>query len=248
MKIKSLFKIKKKTSGRDAQGHVSVRHRGGEEKRYIRLVDWKRSNHDITGKVVAIEYDPNRTANLALVVYQNGAKAYILASSNLKVDDIVVASESAAIKDGNRLPLRNIPVGVAIHGLEFQPGSGAQLVKSAGSAAFIQSIDGQKVTIKLPSGELRLFNAETWATIGQLSNADHSNQKLSLAGDSRHRGIRPSVRGVAMNPHAHPHGGGEGKSSIGMNPKTPWGKPALGYRTRKRKNASNKFIVQRRKK
>lgn len=248
MKIKSLYQIKKKTSGRDSQGHVSVRHRGGEEKRFIRLVDWKRSNVDIAGKVVSIEYDPNRTSQLALVVYQNGAKAYILATANMQVGDAIIASETAAIKEGNRLPLANIPVGVAIHGLEFQPGKGAQLVKSAGSAAFIQSIDGQKVTIKLPSGELRLFSSQTWATIGQLSNADHSNQKLTKAGDSRHRGIRPSVRGVAMNPHAHPHGGGEGKSSIGMNPKTPWGKPALGYRTRKRKNASNKLILQRRKK
>jgi large subunit ribosomal protein L2 len=248
MKIKSLYQIKKKTSGRDSQGHVSVRHRGGEEKRYLRLIDWKRANIDIVGKVASIEYDPNRTAQLALVVYQNGAKAYILATANLKVGDVVLASESAPIKEGNRLPLKNIPVGVAIHGLEFQPGRGAQLVKSAGSAAYIQSIDGQKVTIKLPSGELRLFNGDTWATIGQLSNADHFNQKLTKAGDSRHRGIRPSVRGVAMNPHAHPHGGGEGKSSIGMNPKTPWGKPALGYRTRKAKKDSNKLILQRRKK
>ena len=248
MKPHSLYQIKKKTSGRDSQGHVSVRHRGGEEKRFIRLVDWKRSKVDVPGKVVAIEYDPNRTSLLALIVYQDGAKGYILATTNLKVDDPVISSETAAIKDGNRLPLRNIPVGVPIHGLEFQPGKGAQLVKSAGSAAYIQSIDGVKVTIKLPSGELRLFSSETWATIGQLSNADHSNQKLTKAGDSRHRGIRPSVRGVAMNPHAHPHGGGEGKSSIGMNPKTPWGKPALGFRTRKKKKASNKLIVQRRKK
>ena len=248
MKPHSLYQIKKKTSGRDSQGHVSVRHRGGEEKRFIRLVDWKRSKVDVPGKVVAIEYDPNRTSLLALIVYQDGAKGYILATTNLKVDDPVISSETAAIKDGNRLPLRNIPVGVPIHGLEFQPGKGAQLVKSAGSAAYIQSIDGVKVTIKLPSGELRLFSSETWATIGQLSNADHSNQKLTKAGDSRHRGIRPSVRGVAMNPHAHPHGGGEGKSSIGMNPKTPSGKPALGFPTPKKKKASNKLIVQRRKK
>jgi large subunit ribosomal protein L2 len=185
---------------------------------------------------------------LALIVYADGAKTYILASSNLKVGDTVIASKSAPIKDGNRLPLANIPVGVPIHGLEFQVGKGAQLVKSAGSAAYIQSIDGQKATIKLPSGELRIFNSDTWATIGQLGNADHFNQKLTKAGDSRHRGIRPSVRGVAQNPHSHPHGGGEGKSSIGMNPKTPWGKPALGMRTRKKKNSSNKFIVQRRKK
>ncbi|MFZ2153518.1 MAG: 50S ribosomal protein L2 [Microgenomates group bacterium] len=248
MKSKSLYIIKKKTSGRDSQGHVSVRHRGGEEKRFIRVIDWQRSKIDVPAKVLAIEYDPNRTAQLALIMYIDGTRGYILATTNLKVDDAVIASENAPIKDGNRLPLRNIPVGVAIHGLEFQPGKGAQLVKSAGSAAYIQSIDDKKVTIKLPSGELRLFNAETWATIGQVSNADHFNQKLVKAGDSRHRGIRPSVRGVAQNPHSHPHGGGEGKSSIGMNPKTPWGKPAMGYRTRKKKKASNKLIVQRRKK
>lgn len=248
MKLKSLYRIKKKTSGRDSQGHVSVRHRGGEQKRYLRLVDWRRQKFDIPAKVVAIEYDPNRTARLALVVYQDGEKSYILSTTNLQVNDTILASTKAPIKDGNRLPLANIPVGVPIHGLEFQSGRGAQIVKSAGSAAYIQSIDGKNATIKLPSGEIRVFPSDTWATIGQVSNADHSNQKLQKAGDSRHRGIRPSVRGVAMNPHAHPHGGGEGKSSIGMNPKTPWGKPALGLRTRKAKKASNKFILQRRKK
>ena len=245
--MKSLFKIKKKTSGRDAQGHISVRHRGGEEKRFLRIMDWKRTKLDIKAKVSTIEYDPNRTAEIALVVYEDGAKAYILATTALKVGDVIISSESAPVKDGNRLPLKNIPVGVAIHGLEFQPGKGAQIVKSAGSAAYIQSIDGEKVTIKLPSGELRLFPGNTWATIGQVSNADHSNQKLEKAGDSRHRGIRPGVRGVAQNPHSHPHGGGEARSSIGMNPKTPWGKPAMGKRTRSKKNRSNKLIIKRRK-
>lgn len=247
-KIKSLLTIKKKTSGRDSQGHISVRHRGGEQKRFLRDIDWKRNKTGIKAKVASIEYDPNRTAQIALVVYEDGAKNYILATTNLKINDIIVSSDSAPIKDGNRLPLKNIPVGVPIHCLEFQAGKGAQIVKSAGSSAYIQSIDGNKVTIKLPSGELRLFPGDTFATIGQISNADHSNIKLTKAGDSRHRGIRPGVRGVAMNPHAHPHGGGEGRSSIGMNPKTPWGKPAMGKRTRKLKNKSNKLIVQRRKK
>ncbi len=246
--LKSLLTIKKKTSGRDSQGHISVRHRGGEQKRFLREIDWKRSKTGIKAKVVAIEYDPNRTADIALLAYEDGAKSYILATTNLKIDDVVVSSETAPIKDGNRLPLKNIPVGVAIHCLEFQAGKGAQLVKSAGSSAYIQSIDGNKVTIKLPSGELRTFGGDTYATIGQVGNSEHSNIKMTKAGDSRHRGIRPGVRGVAMNPHAHPHGGGEGRSSIGMNPKTPWGKPAMGKRTRKLKNRSNKLIVQRRKK
>ena len=246
--LKSLLTIKKKTSGRDSKGHISVRHRGGEQKRFLREIDWKRNKNGIKAKVVSIEYDPNRTAQIALLSYEDGAKSYILASTNLKINDIVVCSEHAPIKDGNRLPLKNIPVGVPVHCLEFQVGKGAQIVKSAGSSAFIQSIDGNKVTIKLPSGELRIFPGDTQATIGQISNSEHSNIKMTKAGDSRHRGIRPGVRGVAMNPHAHPHGGGEGRSSIGMNPKTPWGKPAMGKRTRKLKNKSNKLIVQRRKK
>lgn len=248
MKQRQLLTIKKKTSGRDAQGHVSVRHRGGEHKRFFRLVDWKRNKFDIKAKVLNIDYDPGRTAKLALVVYEDGTKTYILATSNLKINDTIITSENAPIKDGNRLPLKNIPVGIPIHALEYQLGKGAQIVKSAGSSAFIQSIDGNKVTIKLPSGELRIFPGNSYATIGQVSNVEHSNEKLTKAGDSRHRGIRPSVRGVAQNPHSHPHGGGEGKSSIGMNPKTPWGKPAMGKITRKRKNRSNHLIVQRRKK
>lgn len=246
--MKKLLTIKKKTSGRDSQGHISVRHRGGEEKRYLRLIDWKRSKLNIKARVASIEYDPNRTANIALVVYEDGTKSYILATTNLKINDVIISSETAPIKDGNRLPLKDIPVGVPIHCLEFQPGKGAQVVKSAGSSAYIQSIDGNKVIVKMPSGELRIFPATTWATIGQVSNAEHFNIKLTKAGQSRHRGIRPSVRGVAQNPHSHPHGGGEGKSSVGMNPKTPWGKPAMGKRTRVRKNRSNKLIVQRRKK
>jgi len=243
-----LLKIKKKQSGRDSQGHVSVRHRGGEHKRYIRLIDSQRPKLDVVGKITGIEYDPGRTANVAAVTYTDGSKSYILATIGMKAGDKVIYSATAPIKEGNKLPLSQIPVGIPIHNLEFRPNSKAQLVKSAGSAAYIQSIDGLKVTVKLPSGELRLFSALCTATIGQLSNADHSNQKLTKAGDSRHRGIRPSVRGVAQNPHSHPHGGGEGRSSIGMNPKTPWGKPAMGKKTRKRVNKSNRLIIKHRSK
>jgi large subunit ribosomal protein L2 len=245
-KIRSLLTIKKKTSGRDAQGHVSIRHRGGEQKRFLREIDWKREKLDIKAKVISIEYDPGRTADIALLVYEDGAKSYILAPAGLKVGDTVVYSENAPIKEGNCLPLKNIPVGVPIHCLSFKVGKGAQLVKSAGNAAYVQSIDGDKATIKLPSGEVRIFKADSKATIGQVGNADHSNQKLTKAGQSRLRGIRPTVRGVAQNPHSHPHGGGEGRSSIGMHPKTKWGKSAF-KKTRKRKKASNRLIVNHRK-
>ncbi len=247
MKLKNLLTIKKKNSGRDAAGHVSVRHRGGEEKRFLREIDWKRNKTGIKATVNSIEYDPNRTAQIALVVYEDGSKSYILATTNLKVNDVVLSSEFAPIKDGNRLPLKNIPVGVPIHALEFEPGRGAQIIKSAGSSAYLQSLDGDKAIVKLPSGELRSFSSACFATIGQVGNADHSNQKLTKAGQNRHRGIRPSVRGVAQNPRSHAHGGGEGRSSIGMNPKTPWGRPALGKKTRKLKNRSNKLIVKHRK-
>jgi len=243
--VRPTLTIKKKQSGRDSQGHVSVRHRGGEHKRFIRTLEWNRNKIDINAKVSAIEYDPGRTADIALLVYEDGTKSYILAPTGLKVGDVVVSSDNAPIKDGNCLPLKNIPVGTPIHNLTFQVGKPAQLVKSAGTAAYIQSVDGNKAIIKLPSGEIRIFKADSKATIGQVGNADHSNQKLTKAGDSRHRGIRPSVRGVAQNPHSHPHGGGEGRSSIGMHPKTPWGKPAF-KRTRKKKNASNKLIIKRR--
>ena len=242
-----LLKIKKKHSGRDSQGHVSVRHHGGGHKRFLRLIDFKRNKLDIKAKVIAIEYDPNRTANIAFLSYQDGSKSYILAPSGLKEKDIVVYSEHAPVKEGNKLPLKNIPVGVPIHALEFQPGRGAQLIKSAGSAAFVESIDADKATVKLPSGELRIFPANACATIGQVGNSDHSNIKLKKAGDSRHRGIRPTVRGVAQNPRSHAHGGGEGRSSIKKKKKTPWGKVAMGKKTRKAKKASNRLIVKRRK-
>jgi large subunit ribosomal protein L2 len=245
-RIRSLLTIKKKTSGRDAQGHVSIRHRGGEQKRFLREIDWRRDKLDIKAKVISIEYDPGRTSDIALLVYEDGAKSFILAPTGLKVGDSIISSLNAPIKDGNCLSLKNIPVGVPIHCLSFHPGKDAQLIKSAGSAAYVQSIDGNKATIKLPSGEIRIFNADSRATIGQVGNSDHSNQKLTKAGQSRLRGIRPTVRGVAQNPHSHPHGGGEGRSSIGMHPKTPWGKSAF-KKTRKRKKASNRLIVKRRK-
>jgi len=247
MKIKSLLIIKKKQSGRDNQGHVSVRHRGGEHRRFIRLLDWKRNEQNVTGQVMSIDYDPGRTSAIAQINYENGLKSYILATTNLRVGDSVITADNAPIKDGNRLCLKNIPVGIPIHAIELLPNHMGQIVKSAGSAAYIQSIDGDKATIKLPSGELRLFHSGCKATIGQVSNSQHNTIKLVKAGDSRHRGIRPGVRGVAQNPHSHPHGGGEGKSSIGMNPKTPWGKPAMGKRTRSLKKRSTKLIIKRRK-
>lgn len=246
MAIKSLLTIKKKNSGRDSKGHISVRHRGGEHRRFLREIDWTRKQFDIKAKVIAIEYDPNRTADIALLSYENGSKSYILATSKMEVGDIVVSSKDAPIKEGNCLPLKSIPIGIPVHALRFQITKGAQLVKSAGTAAYVQSIDGDKAIIKLPSGEIRIFNANTFATIGQISNPDHINEKLTRAGQNRHRGIRPTVRGVAQNPSSHPHGGGEGRSSIGMHPKTKWGKPAF-KRTRKKKKHSNRLIVKRRK-
>jgi large subunit ribosomal protein L2 len=247
MRIKSLLTIKKKHSGRDAAGHVSVRHRGGEHKRFLRTIDWKRKQFEIPARVASIDYDPNRTAQIATLFYQNGTKSYILATANLKVGDTIVSADIAPIKEGNCLLLKNIPIGVPVHCLEFMPGKGAQIVKSAGAAAYIQSLDGDKAIVKLPSGEIRIFLSVCRATIGQISNVGHSNLQLRKAGDSRHRGRRPTVRGVAQHPNSHPHGGGEGRSSIGMNPKTPWGRPAMGKKTRKLKKSSNRLIVKRRK-
>lgn len=246
-RLKYLTTIRKKKSGRDSLGHISVRHQGGGSKRYLRQIDWKRSKSNQTAKVVDIQYDPNRTADLALIVYQDGQKSYILAPLGLKVGDIVVSGEKVEINPGNCLPLKNIPSGIPIHALEIFPGRGAQIVKSAGSSAIIQGIDGDKAQVKLPSGEIRLFSSNCLATIGQVGRAELINQKLTKAGQSRHRGIRPTVRGVAQHPDSHPHGGGEGRSSIGMNPKTPWGKPALGKKTRKKKKYSNHLIIKSRK-
>jgi len=246
--IKQLVKIKKKRSGRDNRGRVSVRHQGGQHKRFIRLIDWKRNKRDIPARVMNIEYDPNRAADIALLHYPDGEKRYILAPMGLKVADEVIASEKAEIKPGNALPLEKIPVGVQIHNLELKPGKGAQLVRGAGSSALIQSKGKKMATVKLPSGEIRLFLINCWATIGQVGRVEHGSKKLRKAGDKRHRGIRPTVRGVAQHPDSHPHGGGEGRSGIGMpSPKTPWGKKAMGKRTRKRKKYSDKWIIKRRK-
>ncbi len=245
---KKLTKIRKKTGGRDASGQISVRGHGGEHKRFIRKVDWKRDKIGVPGKVQSIEYDPNRGADLALVVYADGEKRYILSPAGLEVGDQVIASEEAEIRSGNALPLKKIPVGVEVHNLEIKPGKGGQMVRGAGTAAIIKSKKGKMVKLELPSGEIRLFHLDCWATVGQVGNADHIYKKLKKAGDSRRRGIRPTVRGVAQNPSSHPHGGGH-VGNIGLKaPKTPWGKKAMGKRTRKKKKYSDKYIVKRRKK
>lgn len=243
-KIHRLKIVNKKHSGRDSRGHISVRHRGGGHKRFYRRLEWRRSKLDIPAVVAKIEYDPNRSADIALLSYADGQKSYILATSKMKVGDVVVAGPKAPVKDGNCLPLSRIPIGTPICCLEFFPGKGAQIVKSAGTYALIQSLEAGKAVVKLPSGSLRIFDARCQATIGQISRPQHAYQKLKKAGDSRRRGIRPTVRGVAQHPASHPHGGGEGRSPIGMHPKTPWGKPAMGKKTRKRKKASDKLIIQ----
>lgn len=245
-RIKKLTKIRKKKGGRDASGQISVRDRGGEHKRFIRKVDWKRDKIDIPGKVKDIEYDPNRSANLALIAYADGEKRYILAPSGLEVDDTVIASEKAPIKPGNALPLAEIPIGIEIHNIEIRPGKGGQIVRGAGTAAIIKSKKGKMAKLELPSGEIRLFHLESWATVGQVGNVDHIYKKLKKAGDSRRRGIRPTVRGVAQHPSSHPHGGGN-VGNIGLKaPKTPWGKRTMGKKTRKKKKYSDKVIVSRR--
>lgn len=237
-----------KKQGRDSQGRVSVRHRGGGSKRYLRKIDFKRDKKGIPGQVEGFEYDPNRNVNLALILYKDGERRFILAPEGLKIGDTIEAGENVEPKIGNALPLKNIPVGVPIHNLELVPGKGGQIVRSAGSSAVILAKDENYAQVKLPSGEIRLFPLSCWATIGQLGNQEHKFKKLKKAGDSRHRGIRPAVRGVAQDPHSHPHGGGEGRSGIGMpGPKTPWGKPALGKKTRKKRKYSDKLIVKKRK-
>ena len=242
---KQLHKINPKKSGRNSSGKITVRHRGGRQKRYLRLIDWKRQIVDIPAKVSSIEYDPNRTSDVALLIYSNGIKNYILAPQGLKVGDTVVSSETVDIKPGNTCLLKNIPVGISIHGLEITPGKGAQLIRSAGNHALIQSKEENKILVKMPSGEIRLFKGSCRATIGSLSNPEHKQEKLGKAGRKRHMGIRPTVRGVAQHPDSHPHGGGEGRSGIGMpSPKSPWGKKTLGKVTRKRKKYSNKVIIQ----
>ncbi|BCY16373.1 50S ribosomal protein L2 [Leptolinea sp. HRD-7] len=232
--------------GRNSYGRVTVRHQGGGNKQYIRLVDYKRNKLSIPGKVSAIEYDPNRTARLALIVYADGEKRYIVAPLGLKVGDTIVAGPQAEIRTGNSLPISNIPVGTMVHNIELKPGKGGQLVRSAGSAAQLLAKEGDYAQIRLPSGEVRLVLQVCYATIGQVGNVDHSNVKLGKAGRKRHMGIRPTVRGTAMSPRDHPHGGGEGRQPAGMpGPKSPWGRPTRGYKTRRNK-VSDKFIVRRR--
>ena len=247
--IKSLTRTWKASAGRDSRGHVSVRHQGGAHKRRFREIDFYRSKKGIEAQVMGIEYDPNRTADLALLNYVDGQKSYILAPVGLKVGDKVIADDNAEIKVGNNLPLAKIPVGTPIHNVELTPGKGAQLARGAGVAATILAKEGLFATLKLPSGEIRMVATSARATIGQVGNVDNKQKRLGKAGDKRHRGIRPTVRGVAQNPHSHPHGGGEGRSGIGMpGPKTPWGKPALGKKTRRARKYSDKSIVERRKK
>ena len=244
---KSLVEVLKKNAGRNSYGRITVRHQGGGNRQKYRVIDFKRDKRDAEGKVVRLEYDPNRSAFIALVEYADGERRYILAPVGLKVDDTVVASPNADIKPGNALPMANIPVGTIIHNVELYPGKGAQLVRSAGVAAQLMAKEGNMVTLRLPSGEMRKVRMDCYATIGQVGNIDHANVHIGKAGRKRHMGIRPTVRGSVMNPVDHPHGGGEGKSPIGRpGPVTPWGKPALGYKTRKTKNRTDKFIVKRR--
>ncbi len=245
---KSLLSPLKKRAGRNMQGKITVRHRGGGAKRRLRIIDFKRDKFGVPGKVAAIEYDPNRSANIALIYYADGEKRYILAPSELSVGDIIKSGDDAEIKPGNALPLRLIPSGTLIHNIEMQRGKGGQLVRSAGVAAQLMIKEGEYALVRLPSSEVRRIRTYCLATIGQVGNIDHQGINLGKAGRKRWMGWRPSVRGSAMNPRDHPHGGGEGRSPIGMpGPKTPWGKPALGYRTRKPK-ASDKMIVKRREK
>ena len=243
---KSLTVTLKKHSGRNSRGKITVRHRGGGYRPKYRIIDFKRNKDGIPGKVATIEYDPNRTANIALINYADGEKRYIIAPNKLTVGDVIVSGADADIKIGNALPLANIPVGTVIHNVELKPGKGGQLVRSAGNGAQLMAKEGQYAQVRLPSGEVRKVRIECRATIGEVGNLDHQNIQIGKAGRKRHMGFRPTVRGSVMNPNDHPHGGGEGKAGIGrVSPVTPWGKPALGYKTRKKK-ASDKYIVKRR--
>jgi len=244
---RSLLAPKKKNAGRNSYGRITVRHRGGGNRRKYRIIDFKRTKFDIPAEVKTLEYDPNRSAHIALIQYEDGVKSYILAPAGLKVGDTVIAGPKADIKPGNALPLSAIPTGTVIHNIELYPGRGGQLVRSAGNSAQLMAKEGKLALLRLPSGELRNVPMKCMATIGAVGNGDHENVKIGKAGRTRHMGIRPTVRGSVMNPCDHPHGGGEGKSPIGRpGPVTPWGKPALGYKTRSTKKASNKMIVKRR--
>ena len=244
---KSLTVTLKKHSGRNSRGKITVRHRGGGYRPKYRIIDFKRDKDGVPGKVATIEYDPNRSANIALIFYADGEKRYIVAPNKLAVGDVIVSGPDADIKIGNALPVANIPVGTIIHNIELKPGKGAQLVRSAGNGAQLMAKEGKFASLRLPSGEVRKVRQECRATIGEVGNIDHQNIQIGKAGRKRHMGIRPTVRGSVMNPNDHPHGGGEGKAGIGrVSPVTPWGKPALGYKTRKKGKPSDKYIVKRR--
>lgn len=243
---RSLIVVKKERAGRNSSGRVTVRHRGGGARRQIRIVDFKREKMNIPAKVSAIEYDPNRTARLALLTYADGEKRYIIAPIGVKVGDTLLSGSNVEIRPGNNLPLANIPVGTAIHAIELHPGKGAQIGRSAGSSAQLLAKEGKYAHVRMPSGEVRLVLQECSASIGQVGNVEHSNIKLGKAGRARHMGLRPEVRGTAMSPRDHPHGGGEGRSSIGMpGPKSPWGKPTLGYKTRTNKRTDDMILRHR---
>ena len=245
---KSLLAKKKEKAGRNAQGKITVRHQGGGNRQKYRIIDFKRNKNDMPATVIGIEYDPNRSANIALIQYEDGEKAYILAPVGLKDGAKVISGEKADIKPGNCMKIENIPVGTMIHNIELNPGQGGKLVRAAGQSAQLMAKEGKYAHVRLPSGEMRLVLAVCKATIGTVGNQDHENVKIGKAGRKRHMGIRPTVRGSVMNPVDHPHGGGEGRAPIGHSgPMTPWGKPALGYKTRKKNNRTDKFIVKRRK-
>jgi large subunit ribosomal protein L2 len=243
---RSLLVARQKHAGRNSYGRITVRHQGGGNRQFIRIIDFKRKKIGIPAKVSSIQYDPNRTARIALLIYKDGEKSYILAPQGLMKDDLIMSGPQAEVRPGNCLPISNIPAGTMIHNIELQEGKGAQMVRSAGSAAQLLAKEGEYAQIRLPSGEVRLVSQKCYATIGQVGNLEHSQIKLGKAGRKRHMGIRPSVRGTAMSPRDHPHGGGEGRSPVGMpGPKSPWGKPTRGYKTRRNKR-SDKFIVKRR--
>ena len=244
---KSLLAKKRKNAGRNSYGRITVRHQGGGNRQKYRIIDFKRDKDNMEATVIGIEYDPNRSANIALIQYEDGEKAYILAPQGLKDGDKVISGESVDIKPGNCMPINSIPVGTLIHNIELNPKQGGKLVKAAGQSAQLMAKEGNKALLRLPSGEMRYVSIECKATIGQVGNVEHANETIGKAGRKRHMGIRPTVRGSVMNPNDHPHGGGEGRSPIGRpSPVTPWGKPALGYKTRKKNKASNKLIVSRR--
>ncbi len=244
--FKGLMREKRGQAGRNNQGHVTIRHRGAGHKRQLRIIDFKRDKYDVPGKVKTIEYDPNRTARIALVFYADGEKRYIVAPLNLKVGDTIMSGPNAPLREGNTLPLKNIPVGTVVHNVELQHGRGGQMARSAGTSAQLIGRENDYAQVRLPSGEMRMVREDCLATLGQVGNTDHSNIKIGKAGRNRWKGWRPTVRGSAMDPASHPHGGGEGRSPIGMpGPKTPWGKPALGKKTRNNKR-TDRFIIRRR--